>query len=154
MLLDLEYLVLCWSFDLLGHEFCAVCDMDLFAFSSCRHQGRPTLFVIHYNAITLFVKSDVIIGVWVYFCGLWFDFIGQSLLLYQYYAVFNCHSLVVQPEVRKGDTSRSPFIVQDYFCCLGFCFFPMKFENCSLHVCKELHWSCILLLAIWPLSLC
>lgn len=52
---------------------------------------------------------------------------------------FYNYCFVVHLEFRDGDTSRSSFTIQNYFCFLGFFIFLHEVENCSFKVCKELH---------------
>jgi hypothetical protein len=78
----------------------------------------------------LFVKSQVSVGIWVYF------WIFDSILLVSLHAVFNFS--VVYYELRDSDITRSSFIVQDSFSSSRFFVFPYEAENCSFKVCKEL----------------
>ena len=64
------------------------------------------------------------------FLGLQFYFIDLSVSLYHYHAVFNHNFSVVQLEVRHGDSTRGPFIVENSFCYPKFFVIPDEFANC------------------------
>ena len=53
----------------------------------------------------------------------------------------NYYSSTVELDVRKGDTSRRPFIVQDCFGYPGFFVFPYEAEYCVFEFCEKLHWD-------------
>ena len=53
-----------------------------------------------------------------------------------------CHS-VIELDVRDGDASGSPFIVQDCFGYPGFFAFPYEVEYCSFDVLKNFSGHCI-----------
>jgi hypothetical protein len=81
----------------------------------------------------------VTIGVWVYF----WVFSSVPLIYLSVSVPIPCgfyhYCLVVELEVRHGDSTRSSFIVED--CYPGFFVILDEFENCSFYLCEELSWN-------------
>jgi hypothetical protein len=93
----------------------------LFAlFSTCRHPVRPAPFVKDvfifplYGFWLLCQISSVHRCVGLFLC-LQFDSIDQLIYFYTITLSIYHYCSVVQPEIRDGYTSRSSFIVQEFF---------------------------------------
>jgi hypothetical protein len=86
-----------------------------------------------------FVKDQVTIGVWFLVLGIQFFFINLTpFLCTNTMQIYHYHS-VHQNEVRKGDSSRSSFIVENSFCYPGLFGIPDEVENCSFYLFEEMN---------------
>ena len=99
---------------------CMMIDMGIFSFFYMLTHSMSATFCILYFML-LCQKPGVCVCV-DWYQGLWLNTIGPSVLM-PIPGCFLYYSSVEEFEVRNCDTSRSSFIVQDYFGNLGFfCF--------------------------------
>jgi hypothetical protein len=111
LLLDLEYLILCYG---LWFTWTWI---NLHS-STYRHPVQPAPFVedalpFPLYSFGLFVKNQVSIGVWLYSRVFFFILLKNLPVLISISCSFNHYFFVVQLEVRDGDIFRSSFIVQN-----------------------------------------
>ena len=91
-----------------------VIDIDQFAFLYVKTTVKLPVFVeevfvvvvVPLDGFAFFVKNQVSLGMWIYFCMDWIPLI--NMFLHQYHVDF---VTVAQLQIRDGDTSRSSFIV-------------------------------------------
>lgn len=110
--------------------------------STCRHPVRPVPFAedalpVPLNGFGFFVKTQMSIGMWVYF---WLSHSIPLIQLSVFVPIQCCfyyYCSVVQLEVTpRNDTSRSSFIVQNCFSYLEF-FFHTKLTIALLRSVKN-----------------
>ena len=124
---------------MLGDQYGTICTLLHADIQLEQHHSLKTLFSLY--GLGFFVKNQLSIGVWIYF---WvFDLIpliNLSVSVPIPYSFYHYCS-VSQLEIRNGDTSRSPLIVQGCLGYSGYFVFPYEVESCSSKVCKRLCWN-------------
>jgi hypothetical protein len=107
-----------------GDKYGSICILLHADLQLNQHHLLKMLSFFHSTGFGFFVEDQVSIGVWVYF---WvFSFIPLIDLSVSVPYGFCHYCSVVQFEVRDGNSSRSSFIVENFFSSLGFTFFHMK----------------------------